>query len=392
LRRLIQTTLAATLLTIACGCGGGAPSGTAGNGAPGASEITPSEITNDFSAMTSLRAVAAQGSGTIAVLLGQSTTASFFAEVTAPEMREAFTKAGLLPSQYTVELSTGPGQIKQAKAAIAHGARVLIVDARYSGEGVAIEQAAQAKHVQVIDFDWLTAGGSAGYYVGFDSLKIGVLLGEGLVSCVSAWGVRHPQVIVMQGDAATDYNVPLYAEGSNAVLSREFSSGWTDVSNPPGTWAPQFALTEFEQQYAAHPAINAVLSANDENAAPIIQHLMQIGIKPRTFPITGQDATKLGLQYILTGYQCGTVYKPMYLEVQAAAALALYLRAGVASPSLAGQVIPDPIDNRAVPAVLLTPEWVTAQNMESTVIADGFITAAQVCKGYAAACAAAHIH
>ena len=71
-----------------------------------------------------------------------------------------------------------------------------------------------------------------------------------------------------------------------------------------------------------------MLVPNDENAAPIIHYLQSLSVKPKTFPVTGQDATLVGLQNILAGYQCGTVYKPIYLEAQAAAALAMYLRAG----------------------------------------------------------------
>ena len=102
----------------------------------------------------------------------------------------------------------------------------------------------------------------------------------------------------------------------------------TDVGNPAGTWDPPTALTEFQQQFTAHPNINAALIPNDENAAPIIPYLQSKGVKAKTFPTTGQDATLTGLQNILAGYQCGTVYKPIYLEAQAAAALAMYLRAG----------------------------------------------------------------
>ena len=60
-------------------------------------------------------------------------------------------------------------------------------------------------------------------------------------------------------------------------------------------------------------------------------------MKPKTFPTTGQDATLTGLDNVLAGYQCGTVYKPIYLEAQAAAALALYLRAGAKPPAVAGE-------------------------------------------------------
>ena len=72
---------------------------------------------------------------------------------------------------------------------------------------------------------------------------------------------------------------------------------------------------------------------NDANAAPIIPYLQTKGVKAKTFPVTGQDATTIGLQNILAGYQCGTAYKPIYLEAQAAAALAMYLRAGKTPPA-----------------------------------------------------------
>ena len=227
-----------------------------------------------------------------------------------------------------MQVLPGSGQFGHAQTAITKGASVLIVDARYSGDAVHIESYANAHGVPVIDYDTLTLGGTRNYYVGFDSLKVGVLLGQGLVSCVSAWGVKHPQIIVMTG-APTEYNSPLFAQGYDAVLARQFSSGWTDVSNPPGTWDPHMALTEFQQQYTTHKNINAALIPNDENGAPIISYLQSKGIKARTFPTTGQDATFSGLRNILAGYQCGTVYKPIYLEAQAAAALAMYVRAKV---------------------------------------------------------------
>jgi len=292
-----------------------------------------------------------------------------------------------------VQMPLGSDQFSAAQTAITKGASVLIVDARYYGVGVQIESYAHAHGVPVIDYDTLTLGGTRQYYVGFDSLKVGVLLGQGLVSCVSAWGVKHPQIIVMKG-APTEYNSPLFAQGYDAVLARQFSSGWKDVSNPPGTWDPPIALSEFQQQYTAHKNINAALIPNDENGAPIIGYLQSKGIKARTFPTTGQDASFDGLQNILAGYQCGTVYKPIYLEAQAAAALAMYVRARVTPPaSLLNGNFMDPQTNTSVASVLLTPEWVTTENMNSTVIADGFgRPLARLCSGkYASACSAAGI-
>jgi D-xylose transport system substrate-binding protein len=112
-----------------------------------------------------------------------------------------------------------------------------------------------------------------------------------------------------------------------------------------------------------------------------------------TFPVTGQDATTVGLQNILANYQCGTVYKPIYLEAQAAVALAMFMRAGKTPPSsLVNGTTQDSKANVAVKSVLLQPTWVTTTNMASTVIADKFVTVAQLCVGqYVALCKTAGI-
>jgi D-xylose transport system substrate-binding protein len=178
------------------------------------------------------------------------------------------------------------------------------------------------------------------------------------------------------------------------VLNPLFSSGkYVNVGEPAGTWTPTVAESEFQQAFTAHKNINSVLTPNDENAAPIITYLQRVGVKAKTFPVTGQDATLIGLQNILSSYQCGTVYKPIYIEAQAAVALAMYLRAGQTPPSsLVNGSVMDTKENVAVPSVLGTPEWVTTSNMQSTVIADNFVKASQLCVSqYAAACKAAGI-
>ena len=165
------------------------------------------------------------------------------------------------------------------------------------------------------------------------------------------------------------------------------------MAHTAGTWDPPTAETEFQAVYTAHPNVNSALIPNDETGAPIITYLESLHVKPKTFPTTGQDATLTGLQNILAGYQCGTVYKPIYLEAQAAVALALYLRAGKTPPaSLANGKTEDTTSSVSVPSVLETPKWVTTTNMNATVIKDNFVPASQLCAGsYAADCTAAGI-
>ena len=229
----------------------------------------------------------------------------------------------------------------------------------------------------------------------FDNVHVGQLLGQGLVSCVNDWHVKSPEVLVMHG-AVTDNNATLFANGYDSVLDPLFTKGTYKLAGrPAGTWTPSVALTEFEQAYTANSHINAVLMPNDENGAPVITYLKSKGIKADTLPVTGQDATLTGLGNVLTGYQCGTVYKPIYEEAQAAVAIAVYLRASMTPPStLVNGQTKDTTSNKEVASVLLTPEWVTTTNMDSTVIADGFVRASQLCNApyaTAAACKAAGI-
>jgi len=284
-------------------------------------------------------------------------------------------------------------QVSMAQSAISQGATVLIICPLDSGTGAHIEQLAKTAGVTVIDYDRLTLGGTRGYYVSFDNVKVGRVMGQGLVSCIADWGVKDPNVIVMKG-APTDNNATLFAQGYDTVLAPFFSSGqYTDVSNPPGSWDAPTSKSEFENQFTAHQSINAALTPNDTNAAAIIDYLVTQGVKPRTFPTTGQDASLVGLQNILAGYQCGTVYKPIYFEAGATAALAMYLRAGQNPPaSLINGAVTDTVSKVSVPSILANPEWVTTANMKSTVIKDDFVSAAQLCAGqYAADCAAAGI-
>ena len=358
-------------------------------------KISVSSFTRDFSAMAQLKSLAAKGKGKIAVILPDTVTSARYVDFDAPYLKQAFKKAGLKASQYSVQNAQGSDstQLTDAQAAISAGASVLIVDPLDSGVGASIETYAKAHGAKVIDYDRLTLGGNRSYYVSFDNVKVGTLLGKGLVSCVAAWNVANPQVIVMRG-AATDNNATLFANGYNAVLAPHFKSGWPNVANPAGTWDPPTAVTEFQQAFTANPKTNAVLMPNDNTAAPVVQYLQSLKVKPNTFPLTGQDATPVGLQNVLAGYQCGTVYKPIYVEAQATAALALYLRAGKTPPAaLANGKVQDTTGNVSVPSALLTPVWVTPTNMEKTVVKDSFVPASQLCTGaFAAACTKYGIH
>jgi D-xylose transport system substrate-binding protein len=384
---LTSVVAAAALLAAACSSSGSSSGGTSTGSVP---KLSTSSFTLDFSAMAKLKPLASRGKGKVAVILPDTTSSTRYVEFDAPYLKKSLQLAGLKSSDYIIQNALGSDatEYSDAQADITKGATVLIMDGIDSGVGTRIETYAKAHGVPVIDYDRISLGGSRKYYVSFDNVKVGTLLGQGLVSCIQTWKVSKPQVMVMHG-ALTDNNATLFADGYDAVLKPYFANKtYTDVANPAGTWDPPTALTEFQAAFTAHPNINAVLMPNDENGAPIIHYLQTRGVKPNTFPVTGQDATLTGLQNVISGYQCGTVYKPIYLEAQASVALAMYLRAGLTPPStLVNGHVEDINTKASVPSILLQPEWVTPQNMNSTVIKDAFVPASQLCTGsFAADC------
>lgn len=355
--------------------------------------LTPTSFTSDFSAMAALKPLATKGKGNVAVLLPDTQSSARYVSFDAPYLTQAFQAAGLSSGQFQVQNAQGSTQTMQtqAEAAITNGATVLVVDPLDSGSGAAIEANAVQQGVKVIDYDRLTLNGKASNYVSFNNVTVGKLLGKGLVDCVAAWSVTKPQVLEMDGDP-TDNNATQFAQGYNSVLNPKYKSKtFVKVGEPAGTWDNQKALTNFEQQFTAHPNINAVLAANDGVANSVISSLKNNQVPAKKVPTTGQDATLQGLQNVLTDYQCMSVYKPIYTEAQAAVAVAMYLRAGQKPPS---SLVNGKSNNKvtSVPSVLLTPITVNPQNMASTVIKDKFVSAADLCAGsVAAACTAAGI-
>jgi D-xylose transport system substrate-binding protein len=387
--------VAASIFIVACGSSNSSSTTTSSaastsSAAAATPTVSATAFTNDFTAMTALKPLAAAGKGGIAAILPDTTSSTRYVEFDAPDLTKAMTMAGLPSSDITVQNALGSDStfLTDAESDVTKGASVLLIDPEDSGVGKRVEEYAKQHGVAVIDYDRLTTGGPADDYVSFNNVHVGQLIGQGFVSCVKAWHVSHPNVIVMRGDP-TDNNALLFYQGYDGVLKPYFSSGkYTQVATPAGTWDPPTALTEFEAAYTAHSNTNSAVIPNDENGAPIITYLKSHGVKPDTFPTTGQDATLTGLQNILSGYQCGTVYKPIYLEAQAAVSLALYLRAGKTPPSsLLNGTVTDPVNKASVPSVLEVPEWVTPQNMVSTIVKDNFVPTKQLCAGsYAADC------
>ncbi len=195
-----------------------------------------------------------------------------------------------------------------------------------SGSGAAIAANAKSQDVKVIDYDRLTLDGDSDYYVSFDNEKVGKLQGEGLVDCLG--DKADAQVAVLNG-SPTDNNATLFKNGYDGVINAKFDSGdWKEVADQSvPDWDNQKALTIFEQMLQkADNKIDGVLAANDGLGNAAISAIKQR--KLDQIPVTGQDATLQGIQNIVAGDQCMTVYKAIKKEADAAAKLGIALAKG----------------------------------------------------------------
>src|SRR5690242_7354875 len=122
--------------------------------------------------------------------------------------------------------------------------------------------------------------------------------------------------------------------------------------------------------------IDGVLAANDGIAGAVVASLQAHGLK--AIPLTGQDATPTGVQYILAGWQSGTVYKSVRAEANAAA--------GAAIAIIKHKKVKTNGTVSGTKSILLTPVWITKKNYK-TLFTEGFLKRSQVCVGqYAQYC------
>ena len=158
-------------------------------------QLSVNDFSADFSAMAKLKPLVAKGMGKIGVLLPETTTSARYTSFDAPYLKKAFAAAGLAANQVIITNAQGSEatELTQAQSAISQGATVLLMDPISSGVGGSIEAYAKQHGVPVIDYDRLTLGGSRAYYVSFNNVKVGELIGKGMEACLADWKIAKPQ-------------------------------------------------------------------------------------------------------------------------------------------------------------------------------------------------------
>lgn len=359
----------------------------------GACSSSKSSSSNNNSSTSNSSTGSGSATGTVGVILPDTTSSTRYTLYDAPLLKKAIEAAGLKADIQNAQGDTSKfTQIAQNM--IGEGVKVLVIDSPDAATGAGVEQKAKTAGVPVIDYDRVNLGGSADYYVSFDNEGVGKLQGQTLDSCMKADSKpKGAGIIMMDGGTDVDNNAVLFKKGAHEVLDPLFSDGTYKLAGEAVVkgWKVENAAPAFTQALtAAGGKVDGVLAANDDIANAVITVLKSKGLT--NVPVTGQDAGIAGLQHIIKGEQCMTVFKDVSKEADAAAKLAIALAQGK-DPSSAGLTLAafhDPTGNRDLKALLLTPEAITKANVKDVITA-GALTAAQICQGIESDCTKAGI-
>ena len=334
---------------------------------------------------------AAAPAGKVGVILPDASTSPRWESNDRPLLTAAFQSAGV---QADIQNADG----NKAKfgticdSMITSDVKVLLITNLDSDSGSACLKKAQTAGIKTIDYDRLTLGGGASYYVSFDNVQVGRLMGEGLQKCLTDAGKTTGANIVFINGDPTDNNAALFKQGYQEALKPAIDGGQMKlVGDQTGLWDATKAGTAFEQLFTQNGGrIDGVVSANDTMATGIIARLKANGLNGKV-PVTGQDASTPALQAILSGDQCMTVYKAIKKEADAASSLAVALAKGEDGSSLASETVTDTVLKKEVPSALQTPEAIFKDSVQK-VVADGFAKASEICTAeFAAACSSAGV-
>jgi D-xylose transport system substrate-binding protein len=336
------------------------------------------------------------GDGPIWVLLPDSATSPRWEADDRRYFQEAFTEADV---EFNIVNAEGDAsqQQSQAEQAIADDASVILFVSIDTGSGATIIDTAKDADVPIIEYDRFNTGGSGGAaYVSFDNVEVGRTMGKEMEPAIDALNKPKPRIVMLNG-GEEDNNSFLFRTGYFETVKKRVDAGDWELAadqHVPG-WDNQQAQTIMEQILTSEDnKVDAVFAANDGLANSAINAMEAAGIE--NAPVSGQDATEAGIQNILLGKQTMTVYKPIKAEADVAAAVALALRNGddinevevegvefnlIGIKTEDGNPTEEPEGDGVVPYFALTPIGVIEDNIADTVIADGFRTVEEICRG-----------
>lgn len=249
-------------------------------------------------------------------------------------------------------------------------------------DGKAMAKAVRLAHaagIPVVSYDRLIMDSDVDVYVTFDNHRVGALQAQFILDKFPRRSKDNPIVLTRIYGSKTDSNAFMFKAGQDSALDKSIANGTVKVVHEDWAddWKPEnakrimnAALTKFGTK------IDAVLASNDGTATGAIQALREEGVSGKVI-VTGQDAELVACQRIVGGEQSMTIYKRVQDLARRATDVAYALATG--KPLIAT----GSADNGKikVPSIFHDVVTVTRENIDSTIVEDGFHPREDVYKG-----------
>src|SRR3989442_93646 len=238
LRSLTILACVGAMAILTAACGGSSTAGTSASATvPAGLSVTSFDAS--YSAMAQLKSLVAAGKRKGAGVLPDAPTPRRHVTYYPPKLTKGLDAARGTPSPYKIDNAKGDPatELAVAQADITAGATVLVFDPLNGTVGASIQQYAESHGVKTISYDRATFQGNNVYYVSFDNVQVGKLIGQGFLDCIKAWNVTNPQVFTLDGGENSDPNAISFAQGYNQVVW-----GKTDTPLPAGATNKRLTL------------------------------------------------------------------------------------------------------------------------------------------------------
>ncbi|HNX32165.1 MAG TPA: sugar ABC transporter substrate-binding protein [Holophaga sp.] len=302
---------------------------------------------------------------------------------------------------YKVEILFSQGdsakERSNVEALVTKGAKVIIICPQDGAAAAAAANEARRNKVKVISYDRLIRDTDAvDYYVTFDSVQVGAAWGKFLAGKAAGKGNN----LYLYAGAASDNNAFLFFEGAWSVLQPKIADGTFVVRNSSEAvalkgkaklsrdemakiigqvttnWNFSDAKNKAEADLTAagkEMKGTAYVCAPNDGTARAIADVFAVDKDVKKYYITGQDAEKASIQYIIDGKQSMTVLKDVRTLVNDAIAAAVAYMKGNA-PSKTTTYNNGKIAVPAKPTAIVT---VTKENVKAAIVDSGYYPASE---------------